>query len=340
MLLKILFLIAVGLISSCSNESTFTPTGSKQAQTDDDEDSSVEEAPTIKEVDLDYRSEIPSVDEYERNKKIFDVDGKILEIPTVSEVAAEFDSQLPTRIEPTSLPAGPSLTYEAPKISGNIGKKFFNNSFDIQLSGVKGEQLRYLSIKSEAAGTLNCTNGTPVEAGTNITIPIGSFPGEIMYFYVVSCDVYGNISPETAFAFTYDNVPPRPPVASELAKVFSTPFSVSLSASSADPTATEFIKYTIADIDNLSCNEATYIEPILITSTTTLKAIVCDLAGNKSEQVSYTYTKDTTPPSAPGIAGDTGNDYYNQSFNVQLTGGAGETLRYLIQTSAAAGTLT
>ena len=298
LILKYLMILAA-LVSSCSNESNFDTTGTaSNREAPPGEEIIIGEEPVAREVVIDEKLDVPKVDEQMVAKQNFDVDGIIQKVPAAAAASAPettFESQLPSSIEPGGGPAGPSFTYEAPKIFGSVGKSFFNSSFDIQLSGVAGEQLRYLSLESEGAGTLNCANGTAAEEGANITIPIGSFPGDITYFYVISCDSYGNTSPETAYTFTYDNTPPSPPVASEPSKIFTADFSVSLSSSSENPDAPEFIKYTTANVANISCNEATYISPLLITSTTTLKAVVCDQAGNKSEQVSYTYTKIHSP---------------------------------------------
>ena len=293
----------------------------------------IEEEPVFREVSEDDL-EKPIVESVDL-EQIIGAEDKIL-VPK----ANSFESELPTGSK--LYPAGPSAAYEAPTITGDAGKQYYNSSFDVQLAGAAGESLSYLLIDRDAAGSLHCHNGIAAAAGENVTIPAGSVSGEVKYFYVVSCDIYDNISPETSRTYTYDAIAPQVPIASAMSQYFNTDFSLSLSVDSSNALAPEFIMYTTDGSELGSCSDGIlYSHPLTINATTTLKAIACDQAGNQSSQISHTYTKDTTPPAAPGISGAAGKEYYKQDFNIQLsTGGIGEQLRYILQTTPAANTLT
>ena len=157
----------------------------------------------------------------------------------------------------------------------------------------------------------------------------------------MSCDLAGNISTEISRSFTFDGLAPNTPTASDLRLFFNADFNITLSTDSPEVTSPETIRYTTDGSSLSTCSDgALFSAPIAISATTPVKAIACDQAGNKSGEFSHLYTFDTTPPGPPGITGDTGKEYYNQRFYVQLlTGDPSDQLRYLLQTSPAANTL-
>ena len=286
----------------------------------------VNEEPNIREVTLEGRpSAGPAIGSaLPRNPDDFQ------EIPEAS-----FEADLPT--EQKLYPGGPSLAYEAPTITGDTGKQYYNGSFDVQLAAAADESLRYLIIDSEAAETLDCQSGIPVSAGENVTIPVGSVSGDETILHVISCDIYGNISPKTLRTYTYDSIAPQQPTASAVSHEFSFAFSLTLSVASSNTLAPEYIRYTTDGTDLGSCSEGNlYSDSLSIDATTTFKAIACDQAGNQSMQISHTYTKDTTPPAPPSVTINGGDSHTNlSSVNLNL-GAADADEMYITNTAACA----
>ena len=183
-----------------------------------------------------------------------------------------------------------------PGITGDAGKQYYSQDFNVQL-GVSeaGDLLRYSIHTSPAANTLTCINGNAVTPGANIPIPKGDREGEVQYFYAVSCDLAGNISTEISRSFTFDGLAPNTPTASDLRLFFNADFNITLSTDSPEVTSPETIRYTTDGSSLATCSDgALFSTPITISATTPVKAIACDQAGNKSGEFSHLYTFDTT----------------------------------------------
>lgn len=172
-------------------------------------------------------------------------------------------------------------------------KEYYNRELLLQLSAVsKDEEMKYLISTEAAPNSLNCINGTTSTAEEKISIPAGSADGETRYFYAISCDLSGVSSLETVRTFVFDNTPPDLPIASETGENFDKEFNLILTIASSKPVAPEYIRYTSNGDSLPSCNSGTlYTGPINIKTTSTIKAIACDAAGNRSPaEFSHTYT--------------------------------------------------
>ncbi len=122
---------------------------------------------------------------------------------------------------------------------------------------------------------------------------------------VIACDLAGNASSIATQVFTYDNTAPGVPTLSASATSFSaTPFDITATKNdTSDPTFFK-IRYNMVQGTTASspedCSSGTDIDSggtitINTAITTTIAAIACDYAGNKSAPITATYTYGSSP---------------------------------------------
>ena len=116
-------------------------------------------------------------------------------------------------------------------------------------------------------------------------IPVTSF----MTIRAVGCDDAGNKSPMGTFVYTIVT-PPSTPIATPTAGTYTSAQSVTLSSDVSD-----FLVSTDgSDVSESICFTGVhFVNPILVTSSLTIKAVACDADGNKSPLGTFVYTIDT-----------------------------------------------
>ncbi len=197
----------------------------------------------------------------------------------------------------------------------------FNNSVLLGLSHADSNADIFYSVGSSA----NCS-ATLYVAPINVT--------STQTISAVACDKLknrGDLRQET-YTKTVTTIIVPPPAANPKSKNFgASGLSVSLTSSSATNNSGYFIRYALNSTVNLSsCSKGTaYSSALAIPSqaTSNLRAIGCDASGNKSAEISETYTRDLTPPPGPVLSHQ--NRSYRELFYATISSAeAGSYIRY------------
>ena len=160
---------------------------------------------------------------------------------------------------------------------------------------------------SEPGTIYYTTNGTNPTTSSNIyTVPITISSSTILKYLAI--DLAGNTSPIYTQTYTIDTIPPTAS-ANPTGGLYNTTKTVTLNMS--EPGT---IYYT-TNGTNPTTSSNIYTGPITISSSTILKYLAIDLAGNPSPIYTQTYTIDTIPPTAS--ANPTGG-LYNTTKTVTL----------------------
>ncbi|MGL4669316.1 MAG: chitobiase/beta-hexosaminidase C-terminal domain-containing protein [Methanobacteriaceae archaeon] len=196
-----------------------------------------------------------------------------------------------------------------PTVTPSKSAGSFNSAFDLSLSvyDVGGDtELKYV-----------IGDGDP-SSGIDYTSPI-SIPAEDTTVKVYAKSENGIEYTET-YVYTFDNTLPNIPTASVNTGLYNTNQNVVLTQGVNENDNT--IYYTVDGSD--PTNESTkYTGAIVISTTTTLKFIAYDNAGNPSNIVTNSYTIDKTAPNLPTASVNTG--IYNSNKSVALSQATGET---------------
>jgi plastocyanin len=209
----------------------------------------------------------------------------------VAQLAYTIDNGVPPA--PTASP--PGGTYRAAQT--------------VTLSSVPGTTIRYTTDGSGPSGSSPQYTG-PITVDRSLTIRAIAVDGE------------GDVSPAAAFAYVIDGTPPPAPQASPAPATYRSAQDVTLT--NADPDATTY--YT-TDGSTPTTASPRYTSPIRVVTTTTIKAIAVDPAGNQSAVSTFVYAIDTTAPPAPTAAPEPGA--YARAQQVTLAvAEAGAAIRY------------
>ncbi|MFA4818614.1 MAG: chitobiase/beta-hexosaminidase C-terminal domain-containing protein [Patescibacteria group bacterium] len=204
---------------------------------------------------------------------------------------------------------GPSLAYQYdntnPTIPGqpacspnpnNTGAHSctWTASTDTQ-SGLAG----YLVYQSLNGGAFQVAS--PPSTATNSWSPAPALASGTYQYQVYAYDNVGRLSAVSPVSanVVVDKTAPNAPTCNPGTGTYSSAQSVSCSATDAgSPATTVTVRYTSAPTlpSDPTCASPAFTNPTSISTTTTLKVMACDGAGNNSAVVTYTYTFDSTGP--------------------------------------------
>jgi PKD repeat protein/methionine-rich copper-binding protein CopC len=199
-----------------------------------------------------------------------------------------------------------TITFDliAPTTTTDIASGAYNNTQNVTLTATDDQD-----ISPDIYYTLDGTD--PTTNSTLYTIPISISSTTTLKFIAV--DDTGNISNVQTETYTIDTVVPT--VAADITGgLFNTTKTVTL-AGADDLDSNVDIYYTV-DGSTPTTNSTLYTGPISMDTTTVLKFIAVDDAGNISDLQSETYTIDKE---APSISANIGAGVFGDSQNVTLT---------------------
>ena len=202
---------------------------------------------------------------------------------------------------PTAFSSSFIIDNTPPNVTANVPGGLYNIS-------------KSVTLKINEPGTIYyTTNGTSptIHSSKYITPIIVSNTETLKY---IGNDLSNNLSPIYSNKYTIDKIPPTASVTPP-GSYYNSLKTVTLSMS--EPGA---IYYTVNG-NNPTTADTKYINPIVISSTTTLKFIARDLAGNLSPTYTQTYNIDTTIPTASAdILGGLYNTYKTVNLSMSEPG--------------------
>ncbi len=164
--------------------------------------------------------------------------------------------------------------------TANVATGLYNTNKSVTLTGEAGATIRYT------------TNGTTPTTGSTVYSSALTI-STTTTLKAMQWDAAGNASPVATYIYTIDKIAPVAPTANVATGLYNTNKSVTLTGE-----AGATIRYT-TNGTTPTTGSTVYSSALTISTTTTLKAMQWDAAGNASPVATYTYTIDTTPPDAP-----------------------------------------
>lgn len=170
---------------------------------------------------------------------------------------------------------------------------------------------------------------TPTNASTVYSSAISVSSNETIK--AIAYDNAGNSSAVGTFTYVIDTVAPADPTATPGSGDYNSSQTVTLSSSD-DNSGVAAIYYT-TNGSTPNSSSTLYTAPILISSSTTLKTIAYDNAGNPSNVATYTYVIDTIAPTTPSASPGAGSYNSNQSVTLSSTDSGGSGLKEIRYTT-------